>query len=747
MKLRRYRPLWGASVLLVSGMMLWGCGRTSTAGLNGDGSITPPSDTLLVDQVIYPERWFPTEGGPPPPPPPPPTDGGPPPPPPPPLDFGPPPDMPIYPDTGTCSPSCQQLCQLLKKCGIISGGVGQCTQQCAGWPSSQFSCLKAQYCATGQSCSAVKACIPVPPQQPDLVISSFTAKVSGSTVTYTAQACNNGKGVSSNFYVDVYYDRSTAPGVQQFGNQYKSYNSLAAGACVTATFTRSNAPAGTYTSWAQADADGAVAETDTTPPPPPLAPDLQITNTQINLYGSFSVTVRYRFTICNKGNLASGSTQVHVYYNLSAAPKQGQSGDKYTTVPGLQPAACTTRTIYRSGTPQGSYSSYGQVDPQNLVKESNETNNVYGPVKVNVGSTPGSDLQIDSFSTTIYGTSTVRYRIRVCNKGTGTSGTTAVHVYYNRSTAPPQGQSGDQSTSVPMLSPGACSNRNIYRSGTPSGTYTSWAQVDPQNSVTEVNESNNTAGPLKVTVGGTTTQADLHFSQFSAKVAQTSSGTYQVVYSAVACNKGTAAASFFRVDIYYNRSSAPKTGQSGNTYATIPYLGAGSCTTVNRTRNNAPAGSYTSWAQVDTSGAVSESSETNNVAGPVTVTVGSASSCSTICSFAISCGVFQAAQTAQCLSWCNGLSTSAKQCVSTATTKGSCTDFKNCNTPPPPPPPPPPTVCPDLCNYLINTCKILPSNQYWTCVGACNGLTPAKIKCAQDAKAKSQCMQVLLCLY
>jgi len=496
------------TLLVVISLLLGACGRSPTAATGAnDGSVTD-GWVSLGDGHIAPERPGrdiyippPRDGSP--------TDGWV-----PPFDSWPPPT------DGPCSATCVQKCQLLKTCNMLPGDVGQCaSQQCPTWPSFMDSCLGYLVCnpPPGPICPLAQQCAISPTQKPDLTITGFKAAVQGGTVTYGITTCNTGLGASGPFIVDLYWNRSTPPTINQHGNQYASIGGLAAGGCTTTTLTRSNTPTGGYVSWAQVDADNKVAETSeinnvagplkvtVTTTPPPVGPDLTIKSLVTTIYGSSSTIVRYQMEICNIGAVASGSTQVHVYYNRATAPTQLLPGDKYTTVPGLQPAACTTRNIYRYGTPQGTFNSWAQVDPYNQIAESNETNNVIGPVIVTVGTSVGADLTIKTFDHTIYGSSgsTVRYRMQVCNVGTGSSGTTEVHVYFNRTTAPVAGLPGDQTTTVPTLQAGACSYRYIYRQGTPQGTFTSWAQVDPYNQVKETVETNNIAGPKSVVVGVT----------------------------------------------------------------------------------------------------------------------------------------------------------------------------------------------------------------------------------------------------
>jgi subtilase family serine protease len=700
-------PIRAAGAVVFSSLFIVGCGRSPTSltneqpdlhvppirdgwtGLDAgvDGRLPPP-----IDGWTSLDAW----------PPPPPVDGWPPipdapQPPPPPFDMWPPP----Y--DGPCSATCTQKCQLLKQCNLLPGGVGQCAnQQCPLWPPNQSLCLGNLVCfppPTPDICPLVQKCIATT-QQPDLVITGFKAAVSGTTVTYSITVCNQGKGPAGNFFVDVYYDRQSPPGLKDFGNRYKQYpNGLAAGACDTAVLIRYNASAGTSTSWAQVDTDGIVAETNEQNnvagplkvtiggTPPPKGPDLVIKSMEASVLGSTSISVRYKLEICNNGTDAAGGAQVHVYYDRTSAPPQGLPGDQFTTVPGLQPGGCSTRYVYRSGTPQGSYTSWAQVDPQNQVQETNETNNTAGPVKVLVGTSPGADLTIKTFDHQLFGASTVRYRMQVCNVGTGSSGATAVHVYFNRTTAPTVNTPGDQYTTVQMLTAGQCVNRYVYRTGTPSGSFTSWAQVDPYNQIKETSETNNVAGPIKVTVGSTTQKPDLTFKSFDAQVVQGPAGNLRVQYAMVVCNVGTGPATGFRVDVYYNRASAPSVSQLGNAHQNVLYLGPSGCTSIIRYNNNPQPGSYSSWAQVDTTQNVAETNESNNVAGPKTVTVGIT-----------------------------------------------------------PPPPPPPQPCPDLCNFVINTCNYIPSSQYAACVAGCEALTPDKITCLEDAMNKKQCSQVLSCL-
>jgi len=671
-----------------------------------------------------------------------------------PSDTAPPlPDMPIPPDQGPCSPTCTQMCTVLISCGLIKETYNQCVTNCLKWPAAQTTCLTNYICQGVSSCVPYSSCL-TQPTKPDLV-STLTASASGSTVTYTAKTCNQGKAAASgNFYVDVYYNPKSKPTNKKYGNQFKQHKSLAAGACVTDTFTRKNTPAGTYKSYVQVDSDNYVAEanetnnvagpvtvTVKTGPPPVKGPDLVIKSMSTYTYTIFGTTaVRYRVTVCNNGTVDAAASQVDVYYNQKSAPKAGAKGNTSRSVPALKAGNCTTRDLIRTGVGKGTYTSWAYVDTGNKIKETDETNNAFGPVTVSTSGTSNGDLKITSFTYQAYAYNTVLYRITVCNVGAGATGSTSVGLYYNLSAAPTSSTKPDRTSTVAVLQPKQCSTRYITRVQTKTGTYNSWAFVDPSNYIKETDEKNNIKGPLKVTVGGAANKPDLYFKSFSAKM----NGT-KLDYTMVVCNKGKSAATPFRVDLYYNLSAAPKAKQSGGQMSIVPVLNAGSCRTITRSRNNPPTGTTNAYAYADSWQWVSETDEKNNVAGPVKTTI-SLQGCTTLCMFATYCGLFKWSAFPQCLNWCKGLDSKTKTCAQNAQKSQSCSALKKCNLPKPPPPPPSPLACYSVCNWLTNTCKFVPSGQTLTCSALCMTRTSAQVACAQKAQKAKNCLQGVTCL-
>lgn len=121
-----------------------------------------------------------------------------------------------------------------------------------------------------------------------------------------------------------------------------------------------------YTAVAQPDLVVLSIETD------PLKPDAGET---VNVY----VTVK------NEASVAAGGFRIDWYADLGLPPPPSQVGDAYESVSSLAAGAThTMSTIYTYSTP-GIYNMYAQVDTNQEVTESNENNNVIGPVSIVVG--------------------------------------------------------------------------------------------------------------------------------------------------------------------------------------------------------------------------------------------------------------------------------------------------------------------------------------------------------------------------
>jgi len=517
--------------------------------------------------------------------------------------------------------------------------------------------------------------------QPDLYIASMKATPSGGTITYhyyQVSVCNKGNAMSSYATLELYLNRSSKPGSGTAGNYTTTVTNLAPGTCQNRNFSLVLSP-GTYKSWAYVDRSNVIKESNETnniygPLTVKVAgtgkPDLQV----INVSTSTNATgyTYYYMTVCNKGTAVAGNARIDLYYNLSKAPDGKTPGNHSTYVGALNAGACTTRTGYTT-LPGGTYKSWVYVDRENVVFESNEGNNTYGPVTVKVSGTGKSDLQITNVSTSPYSSGYTMYYVTVCNKGTAPAGYARIDLYYNRSTKPAVTDVGERYTNTTTLQAGACTTRNIYATLGP-GTYNSWLWVDRINSVIESNEGNNIYGPVKVTVGSTST-ADLYVSALKTTTSSSGATTYYITV----CNAGLSTASSTTVDLYYNRSYTPSQWTAGDKVYSVKSLAAKACTTVTASAS-LKSGTYTSWARVDRSNKVKETNEYNNVHGPVTVIVGSTSNlCTTVCSVLVNpCKYLQPSQVGMCLAMCQAQSKAKQQCAYKQALAKNCTAIIQC---------------------------------------------------------------------
>ncbi|MBI5478540.1 MAG: hypothetical protein HY906_06795 [Deltaproteobacteria bacterium] len=517
-----------------------------------------------------------------------------------------------------------------------------------------------------------------PSPQPDLVIAGFSANVAGTTVTYQVTVCNQGSASAPATIVDLYYDRATAPGPYQYGDQFQNVLPLSTGSCATLTMTRLSTPGGTYRSWVQVDANGAITESNegnnvagpqnVTVTGPPQQPDLVVQSLNVTV---FERTVTYTAVVCNIGAQAAGGFALDFYFDRSTAPVVGQVGDDRRIINSLGAGQCATRSVTQTNTTPGTYTAWALADVANTVAEASEFNNVGGPKGYTVVDTPpppqGVDLQVTSFNATPY-LSTVTYEVVVCNAGTQAATHFVVDLYYDQTWPPSELDPGQQEREVNALGPGQCTSRTFVRTGTPDGTYTSWCQVDAMGEVSETNEANNVGGPLTVVVGGgTTPRADLVIQSFLSSV----SGD-EVTYTASVCNVGATAAGSFYVDLYYNQPNAPGTGQFGDQSQGIALLGAGECRTLTFVRTSTPTGSYTSWCQVDSAQNVLESNEGNNVAGPAVIQVSAPLDCDAVCTWLTTdCGL-PGFLYGVCYTLCGGVDPTRQACVEAAMAAGDC---------------------------------------------------------------------------
>ncbi len=514
----------------------------------------------------------------------------------------------------------------------------------------------------------------------DLYVKVLTPVPTASDVKFLITVCNQGTSTSTGTDVQVHIDTKPTPTSPQ-PQPYK-IPPLLSGACVGVQTLSTPVGGGNHTVWAWVNRLGSVQEGNTSnniygPVPFYVSgtvnqPDLRISSFKASSTSGGNVT--YQLTVCNSGQSGAVSTTLALFYTYdpSAPPRPGDVPSYTTTVPYMPPGYCSQRSATAFLQP-GTYTSYAYIDFTQKVTEKNENNN-FATTSYVVGGL-GPDLVLKGLNAAPgpLGSST-RYEIEVCNDGPLTAPASTVHLFYNKTSAPTQSQAAFANKTAPLssLASKSCSKLTIF--GTPSpGSNTSWAAVDLLDQVAEVSDANNTKSVVVIVPSATT---NLQLKDFDAKPSLTG----PTLYSAKVCNTGTTQTPPTNVRFYFDRPSAPPVGAAGDQSHSVSALPGGACVTITSQVNH-PVGSYTSWAFVDPTDALKETNETDNIVGPLVVSVsgGSTTPCEDACRELVSpCGLLPASQEQSCVTNCKSLPQSNIDCAGTAAKAGKCADIVIC---------------------------------------------------------------------
>jgi hypothetical protein len=214
------------------------------------------------------------------------------------------------------------------------------------------------------------------------------------------------------------------------------------------------------------------------------------------------------------------------------------------------------------------------------------------------------DLQVAVTSAVTNGSSvTINYT--AYNTGLAASGPFSVDFWANSASAPTVGTASQGTVALPSLTAGSSTSGSISINNA-SASGTAYAIVDNANAVSESNESNNVSSGYTWFSG-----VDLTVALNSA-----ASNKTNVTVNYTVTNLGSSTSSPFNVDVWSNSASAPTVGSTGQSTAAIPALAGGASYTGSVAIANASA-TGTAYAIVDTSNAVAETNEGNNISAGV----------------------------------------------------------------------------------------------------------------------------------
>lgn len=312
-----------------------------------------------------------------------------------------------------------------------------------------------------------------------------------------------------------------------------------------------------------------------------------------------------RVTVANRSDRPSDPATLEVYLSLDGlvGPEDARLGDR-----AVLPLAAHTDTAvaFSAALPDltpGRYYVLARVRSTDQAASS-------PPVHQTLWGAPlalGPDLKVEEVDGAVEGGS-LRVAGRVANAGTRAAGPVTVALaLVERRTGAAQPAVG--SVEIGGLLPGASArfDATVVLPDAPAGRYALTAEVNPDRRVAESDGTNNAArGKREYPLG-----PDLVIAALSATASDA------IVVRDAAANRGTTASAACGISFFLSRNGVLDAGDVSLGYRVVPPLAAGADSRAD-TRLPLPrglsTGRYYLLGKIDSSGAVAESDETNNVA-------------------------------------------------------------------------------------------------------------------------------------
>ena len=335
-----------------------------------------------------------------------------------------------------------------------------------------------------------------------------------------------------------------------------------------------------------------------------------------------SIPVQPTVEVTNAGNIDPSPFTLSYYRDLSAPPTSADVATSSTTVTSLAPG-----DTFRWNPPEvvvnypSVWHSYAFADPQDEVIESDENDNIHGPVELTWIGWP--DLWImeislsDSFPPS---GKEITATIIAFNGGSEESLPCDLDFYIDLPDPPATGQSGDFTFRLPSMS-----SMTGYMWTTPPFThaanspvtYHCYAQVDTQNEIDEgpISEDDNISAPTLI---HWTWGVDLDITGFTINEGAPSAPAGRGIGGAIKIfNSGYLTASNPVINFHQNLPNAPVEGDPADQTIIAPSLAPGDSFLWNLDPfSSDEIGLWKCWAKVDPPEEIGEFDEDNNVAGP-----------------------------------------------------------------------------------------------------------------------------------
>jgi hypothetical protein len=224
----------------------------------------------------------------------------------------------------------------------------------------------------------------------DLRVVGLSTASSGDDLVYTVEVKNSGTASASGFWVAAWLNLTAAPpAAPTEGDAAEYVAALEPDQTAEIVVRLSGVAPGNYSSWILVDSlaaldEGGLGENNNTWGPQAvevtggggsIGPDLSITYFQVYVQASQGQTL-YIVDVTNTGDEAAAAFDVGVFSDLAFPPTVGAAPDELQSVAGLAPGATAPISIVIRSTPSAYWQSYVLVDPDGVVTEPNEGNNL-----------------------------------------------------------------------------------------------------------------------------------------------------------------------------------------------------------------------------------------------------------------------------------------------------------------------------------------------------------------------------------
>lgn len=316
---------------------------------------------------------------------------------------------------------------------------------------------------------------------------------------------------------------------------------------------------------------------------------------------------------------ASGATMiVGLFLDRSAPPSAGDSPDVSVEVSLTGDESKYVTFVAVANATPGTWQMYVMVDCFDEIGESDEGNNVLGPVTVQ-WMEGGPDLVITAVTPTdgapMLG-DTISIQVTVTNEGTRDADFFSVTLFEDNPSAPSPGDEGDWTEyGGPLAAAGATTITFTNVSAAAPDLWATYVIVNNDGIIGEVDPANNLSDctPVVWRVAG----IDLVVAGIAPSEAMPVAGD-TISVDVTVFNLGTDPAGAFSVELFCSEAVAPAVGATGDQRQSVPSLASATGTTLTFTGITSPSTDvWNMYAIVDNGEAVSEAGEGNNVGGPV----------------------------------------------------------------------------------------------------------------------------------